>query len=72
MKTAKLKKGIELIDSGEHTYNGHFLDPKTTYHVLSESSKVAGFPIIIQDPVHKNINLVSDDALDLNSNGGSL
>jgi len=46
MITATLKINVKPKDSGKHTYNGHFLDKDIQYQVLSEQSRVMGFPLI--------------------------
>ena len=63
MKIAMIRADIKSMDSGQHTYNGHFLEKHVKYQVLSEQSRVMGFPFILMHPTLKNICLVDIDCL---------
>jgi len=63
MKIATLKFDILKKDSGKHTFNGHHLEQETQYQVLSDYSRVMGFPYILIHPIFANIYLVDIDCM---------
>ena len=65
MKVATLKFNIIPKDRGKNTYNSHFLDKDIKYEVLSEQSKVMGFPYILMHPTFKNIYLVDTECMNI-------
>lgn len=64
MKIGRLKPDIETIDSGKFTFNKHRIEKNVHYTILSESSGVKKFPVILQHPVHKHILLVAPPGID--------
>ena len=64
MKIGRLKPEIKTIDSGEFTFNKHHIQKDVHYTVLSKSSGVKKFPVILQHPVHKHILLVVPSGID--------
>lgn len=64
MKIGRLKPDNKTIDSAQYTFNKHFIEKDVHYIILSESSGVKKFPIIMQHPIHKHILLVAPPGID--------
>ena len=64
MKIGRLKPDNKTINSGQYTFNKHFIEKDVHYIILSESSGVKKFPIIMQHPTHKHILLVALPGID--------